>query len=103
MSRKLARTLFHCMVRFGSRLEKRQMVLGRLVEIGAELLAITAACSRAHAMARAGSPAGRPGGDRPPGAAGVFLRPGRRPGGGVGSGGRPERTPPHELPAPAPP
>jgi len=48
--RKLARTLFHCMVRFGPKLEKRQAVLGRLVEIGAELLAITAACSRAHAM-----------------------------------------------------
>ena len=51
-SRKLARTLFHCMVRFGPRLEKRQAVLGRLVEIGAELLAITAACSRAHAMVK---------------------------------------------------
>ncbi len=49
-SRKLARTLFHCMVRFGPRLEKRQAVLGRLVEIGAELLAMTAACSRAQAM-----------------------------------------------------
>jgi hypothetical protein len=50
--RRLARTLFHCMVRFGPRLEKRQAVLGRLVEIGAELLAITAACSRALALAR---------------------------------------------------
>jgi alkylation response protein AidB-like acyl-CoA dehydrogenase len=50
--RRLARTLFHCMVRFGPKLEKRQAVLGRLVEIGAELLAITAACSRAHAMAK---------------------------------------------------
>jgi alkylation response protein AidB-like acyl-CoA dehydrogenase len=51
-SRKLARTLFHCMVRFGPKLEKRQAVLGRLVEIGAELLAIAAACSRAQAMSR---------------------------------------------------
>ena len=51
-SRKLARTLFHCMVRFGPRLEKRQAVLGRLVEIGAELLAITAACSRAQGMVK---------------------------------------------------
>jgi alkylation response protein AidB-like acyl-CoA dehydrogenase len=50
--RRLARTLFHCMVRFGPKLEKRQAVLGRLVEIGAELLAITAACSRAYAMAK---------------------------------------------------
>jgi alkylation response protein AidB-like acyl-CoA dehydrogenase len=49
-SRRLARALFHCMVRFGPGLEKRQAVLGRLVEIGAELLAITAACSRAQAM-----------------------------------------------------
>jgi alkylation response protein AidB-like acyl-CoA dehydrogenase len=48
-ARKLSRTLFHCMVRFGPKLEKRQMVLGRLVEIGAELLAISAACARARA------------------------------------------------------
>ncbi len=54
-SRRLARTLFHCMVRFGPKLEKRQAVLGRLVEIGAELLAITAACSRALALAKRGS------------------------------------------------
>src|SRR5215203_3711520 len=53
--RRLARTLFHCMVRFGPKLEKRQVVLGRLVEIGAELLAITAACSRALALAQRGS------------------------------------------------
>ncbi len=62
-SRRLARTLFHCMVRFGPRLEKRQAVLFRLVEIGAELLAITAACSRAQAMRRregeAAGPTGR--------------------------------------------
>ena len=38
------------MIRFGPKLEKRQMVLGRLVEIGAELLAISAACSRAHSL-----------------------------------------------------
>jgi alkylation response protein AidB-like acyl-CoA dehydrogenase len=49
-SRKLARTLFHCMIRFGPKLEKRQAVLGRLVEVGAELLAITAACARAHQL-----------------------------------------------------
>ncbi|HKV75211.1 MAG TPA: acyl-CoA dehydrogenase family protein [Gemmatimonadales bacterium] len=48
--RKLARTLFHCMIRFGPKLEKRQAVLGRLVEIGAELLAIAAVCSRAQAQ-----------------------------------------------------
>lgn len=47
-SRKLARTLFHCMVRFGPKLEKRQMVLGRLVDIGAELLAMSAVCAKAR-------------------------------------------------------
>ncbi|HSM16129.1 MAG TPA: acyl-CoA dehydrogenase family protein, partial [Gemmatimonadales bacterium] len=51
-SRRLGRTLFHAMVRFGAKLEKRQAVLGRLVEIGAELLAITAACSRAQALVK---------------------------------------------------
>jgi hypothetical protein len=49
--RRLARTLFHCMIRFGPKLEKRQAVLGRLVEIGAELLAMTATCARAKALA----------------------------------------------------
>jgi alkylation response protein AidB-like acyl-CoA dehydrogenase len=53
-TRRLARTLFHCMIRFGPKLEKRQAVLGRLVEIGAELLAMTAACSRAAAMQQDG-------------------------------------------------
>ena len=48
--RRLARTLFHCMVRFGPKLEKRQAVLCRLVDIGAELFAMTAACCRAQAM-----------------------------------------------------
>jgi alkylation response protein AidB-like acyl-CoA dehydrogenase len=51
-SRKLARSLFHAMIRFGPKLEKRQAVLGRLVEIGAELFAISATVSRAQAMAR---------------------------------------------------
>ncbi len=49
-SRKLARSLFHAMIRFGPKLEKRQAVLGRLVEIGAELFAISATVSRAQAM-----------------------------------------------------
>jgi alkylation response protein AidB-like acyl-CoA dehydrogenase len=51
-SRKLARTLFHSMIRFGPKLEKRQSVLFRLVDVGAELLAISAACSRAVMMAK---------------------------------------------------
>jgi alkylation response protein AidB-like acyl-CoA dehydrogenase len=51
-ARKLARSLFHAMIRFGPRLERRQAVLFRLVEIGAELLAVSAACTRAIAMVR---------------------------------------------------
>jgi hypothetical protein len=62
-TRRLARTLFHCMIRFGPKLEKRQAVLGRLVEIGAELLAMTAACSRAMADRRTGGQAD--GGEEP--------------------------------------
>ena len=54
-SRKLARTLFHAMVRFGPRLEQRQAVLFRLVDVGAELFAMSAAVSQANALARNGN------------------------------------------------
>ncbi|CAN5858102.1 acyl-CoA dehydrogenase family protein [soil metagenome] len=47
-SRKLARSTFHAMVRFGPKLEKKQMVLFRIVDIGAELFAMSAACVRAQ-------------------------------------------------------
>jgi alkylation response protein AidB-like acyl-CoA dehydrogenase len=50
-SRKLARTLFHAMVRFGPKLEQRQSVLFRLVDVGAELFAMMAAVSRAQSLA----------------------------------------------------
>jgi alkylation response protein AidB-like acyl-CoA dehydrogenase len=50
-ARKLGRTLFHAMVRFGPGLEKRQMVLFRAVDIGAELYAMSATCSRAQMLA----------------------------------------------------
>ncbi|HEY2824284.1 MAG TPA: acyl-CoA dehydrogenase family protein, partial [Gemmatimonadales bacterium] len=55
-SRRLARALFHCIVRFGPKLEKRQTVLARLVEVGAELFAMTATCSRAQSQVTAGDP-----------------------------------------------
>ena len=47
-SRRLARAIFHAMVRFGPMLEKKQAVLGRIVEIGAELFMMTAAAVRAR-------------------------------------------------------
>ncbi|NUW38046.1 acyl-CoA dehydrogenase family protein [Nonomuraea sp. SMC257] len=47
-SRKLARSLFYGMSRWQGRLEHRQAFLGRIVDIGAELFAMTAACVRAE-------------------------------------------------------
>ena len=54
-TRHLGRTLFHAMVRFGPKLERRQMVLFRAVDIGADLFAMTAACVRAQMLARHGN------------------------------------------------
>jgi hypothetical protein len=47
-SRKLARSTFYGMSRWQGRLEHRQGFLSRIVDIGAELFAITATCVRAH-------------------------------------------------------
>ena len=49
-SRKMARTLFHAMARFGPKLEREQVLLGRFVDLATELFAISAACSRASAL-----------------------------------------------------
>jgi alkylation response protein AidB-like acyl-CoA dehydrogenase len=57
-SRKLGRTLFYAMARFGPKLEKRQSVLFRLVDVGAELFAMSAACVRAKNLLEA-NPADR--------------------------------------------
>jgi len=55
-ARKLGRSLFHAMVRYGPKLERKQMVLFRAVDIGAELFAMAAACSRAMADSKVGHP-----------------------------------------------
>ncbi len=48
ISRRLARSLFHSMARFGPKLDKQQMLLGRLVDIGAETYALSAVASYAQ-------------------------------------------------------
>jgi hypothetical protein len=49
-SRNLSRKLFHAMVRFGPKLEREQLLLGRFVDIAAELFAMTASCARASTL-----------------------------------------------------
>ena len=56
-SRKLARSTFYAMVRFGPGLERRQAVLGRVVDIGAELMVMTATILHAKALATRGADA----------------------------------------------
>jgi hypothetical protein len=51
---RLGRAIFHAMVRFGPALERRQMVLFRAVDIGADLYAMAASCVRAQMMAKRG-------------------------------------------------
>ena len=45
-SKKLARALFHSMLRYGPKLDKQQLLLGRLAEIGTELFIITSTAMR---------------------------------------------------------
>ena len=49
-SRKLARQTFYGMSRWQAKLEYKQVFLGRIVDIGAELFAMAACCSRAEMM-----------------------------------------------------
>ncbi len=56
-SRRLARALFHAMVRYGPSLEKRQLLLGRIVDIGAELFVLAATTLRADALIKRADPA----------------------------------------------
>jgi alkylation response protein AidB-like acyl-CoA dehydrogenase len=50
-SNRLARNLFHLMLLHGPALERRQVLLGRVVDIGVELFAVACACSRARHLA----------------------------------------------------
>jgi alkylation response protein AidB-like acyl-CoA dehydrogenase len=49
-SKKLSRKLFHSMARYGPSLDKQQMLLGRLTEIGTELFVISACALRIDSM-----------------------------------------------------
>jgi alkylation response protein AidB-like acyl-CoA dehydrogenase len=53
-TRKLGRSIFHGMLRFGPKLEKRQGFLFRLVDIANEIFALTAAISRAEHLRKKG-------------------------------------------------
>ena len=56
-SRKLARGLFHAMMRFGPKLDREQLLLSRFVGVATELFAMNATCSYAQHMIDDGKPA----------------------------------------------
>jgi alkylation response protein AidB-like acyl-CoA dehydrogenase len=56
-SKKLARGLFHAMMRFGPKLDREQLLLSRFVGIATELFAMNATCSFAQSKIDAGEPA----------------------------------------------
>jgi hypothetical protein len=53
-SKKLARKMFHAMVKHGPKLEREQMLLARFVDVGTELFAQVASASRAQALLKEG-------------------------------------------------
>ena len=56
-SKKLARGLFHSMMRFGPKLDREQLLLSRFVGVATELFAINATCSYAQHLLDEGKPA----------------------------------------------
>jgi alkylation response protein AidB-like acyl-CoA dehydrogenase len=55
-SKKLARGLFHAMMRFGPKLDREQLLLSRFVGIATELFAMSATCAFAQSKIDAGEP-----------------------------------------------
>jgi alkylation response protein AidB-like acyl-CoA dehydrogenase len=53
-SRHLSRSIFHAMMRFQAKLERKQMVLFRIVDIGTDLFAMSAAITYATMLAKKG-------------------------------------------------
>ncbi|MFQ5704317.1 MAG: acyl-CoA dehydrogenase family protein [Gemmatimonadales bacterium] len=77
-ARKLARTLFYAIVRHGPKLEKRQTVLARLVEISAELFAMATVTAKAQGMRMSKSPEERANASTAVQLADIFCRGARR-------------------------
>jgi alkylation response protein AidB-like acyl-CoA dehydrogenase len=73
-SRKLARNTFYGMARWRGGLEHRQLFLGRIVDIGAELYAMSAACVYAAALRTEGAARGEPADASAVGLADAFCR-----------------------------
>src|SRR5258708_32941850 len=53
-ARHLSRSIFHSMMRYQAKLERKQMVLFRIVDIGTDLFAMSAAISYATMLAKKG-------------------------------------------------
>ena len=58
-SKKLARGLFHSMMRFGPKLDREQLLLSRFVGVATEIFAMNATCSYAQHLINNGKPAER--------------------------------------------
>ncbi len=51
-SKRLARLVFHNMMKYQKKMEAKQVILNRIVDIGVELFVISATCSYANALAK---------------------------------------------------